>query len=828
MIPILSGVPEAAFRPVPSARRGFHQRYILTYAALLFVAITGLTFGIMELEKREVAIQDTYAVAHSVSAPLAANVELFLGTVDRSLQIAQQAIQDALQNNATDTLALHRALQDVQAHAIEPLQYAALDKDGTLLATSRTATPEILQLNDREYYHFHLNRTEDGLYIGNPIQIRLQSARGVWGIPLSRSLRTKDGALLGVISASVPLSLFKATFEHARLSEHGVVGIAKLDGRLLAAFQTNQMPAQTVADAIDIAADKPQGHQMTAPLPDGQRRLVSWKQVPDKEMIVFTAVTEKQALSLWRAQLLSGALVQGLIWLAVLASAFLLDRNRLRRDREEQTAREIIDAAFAAISDPLLIVDPDCNLTLANRAVRRFKADFKLPCKLYDAVPYLQSNGYDSLIMETKQAKEAMLRDVYFHELDQWFSLSIYPFSKGAVIYMLDVSEHKKTQDQLRQAQKMEMVGQLAGGIAHDFNNLLTVIIGNIDFILEDAAAQPRIAKTAELVLRAAERAGELTASLLAIGRRQALAPTPTDVNALLTDLHMIIRRVLPESIGIEVVPAQDAWRAEIDASQLETAILNLAINARDAMPEGGRLTLETMNHYIDADYAERHGEVTPGPYLLLAVSDTGHGMDLETKERAFDPFFTTKPEGKGTGLGLSMVQGFIKQTGGHIKIYSEPGQGTTIKLYLPRAEQAAVAPPAADDDPGIARGTETILVVEDDPLVQNHVAELVERLGYRLFTAGDADDAMQCLATHRIDLLLTDVTLPGGVNGRKLAERAQAHYPHLRVVFMSGYTRNAIIHHGRLDADVDFLPKPFRIGEMAQIIRRVLDRPAD
>jgi signal transduction histidine kinase/ActR/RegA family two-component response regulator len=382
-------------------------------------------------------------------------------------------------------------------------------------------------------------------------------------------------------------------------------------------------------------------------------------------------------------------------------------------------------------------------------------------------------------------------------------------------------------EEALRQAQKMEAVGQLTGGVAHDFNNLLQVIVGNLEVIRRlvpnDAG---RIQRAAEQALNGARQAGSLTQRLLAFSRRQPLDPRPVDVNSLVGGMSDLLNRSLGETISVETVRAAGLWRVEVDPNALESAILNLAVNARDAMPEGGRLTMETMNAHIDETYAISHAEVVPGQYVAISISDTGVGMDAETIRRAFEPFFTTKPVGKGTGLGLSQVYGFVKQSGGHVKIYSEVNQGTTVKIYLPRLERLSEEYDAQHSMP-VPEGTrdETILVVEDDDNVRAYSVETLRELGYRVIEAQDGPSALHLLERQtRIDLLFTDVVLPGGMTGAQVAARARELYPTLKVLFTTGYARNAIFHHGRLDKGVQLITKPFSFSDLAAKVRDVLD----
>ncbi len=388
-----------------------------------------------------------------------------------------------------------------------------------------------------------------------------------------------------------------------------------------------------------------------------------------------------------------------------------------------------------------------------------------------------------------------------------------------------EIQTREKAESQIRQMQKMEAVGQLTGGIAHDFNNMLAVIISAMNLAQRKLArGEHDIAKFLEAAVDAATRAANLTARLLAFSRQQPLAPQVVDTNRLVTGMSDLLRRALGETIRIETVLAGGLWKTHADPSQIENAILNLAVNARDAMGDDGKLTIETANSHLDDSYAATHAEVKAGQYVMIAVSDTGAGMPADVMERAFEPFFTTKPVNKGTGLGLSQVFGFVKQSGGHVKIYSEPGQGTTIKIYLPRffGAEEAVQPTGRGDNP--AAVTETVLVVEDDARVRASTTDALRELGYTVIHAGSGEEALQKLADNpAVALLFTDIVMPV-MNGRKLAEEALARMPQLKVIFTTGFTRNAVVHNGVLDHDVHFLAKPFTIEQLAAKLRDVLD----
>ena len=399
----------------------------------------------------------------------------------------------------------------------------------------------------------------------------------------------------------------------------------------------------------------------------------------------------------------------------------------------------------------------------------------------------------------------------------------------GFLIGLVDVTARLRAEAMVRQSQKMEAIGHLTGGVAHDFNNLLQIISANLDLAVasDEAQKSPKLGQRLQNAMGAVSRGSRLTGQLLAFARRQALDPRSIDLGRVIRDMSDLLRRTLGEHIEVEAVIAGGLWNTLVDPNQVENAILNLAINARDAMPDGGKLTLEVANAYLDDAYAMAHGEVTPGQYVMLAVSDTGSGMSPEVVGRVFEPFFTTKPEGKGTGLGLAQAYGFVKQSGGHIKIYSEQGHGTTVKIYLPRTRRAQDAADLTDSLPAEG-GNECILVVEDDEGVRTAVVDTLTDLGYSVLKAENAENALKLLeAGARVDLLFTDVVMPGAISTREFTRRAQALYPKLLVLYTSGYTQNAIVHNGRLDDDAFLLSKPYRKDELARKLRSVFSGTA-
>lgn len=389
-----------------------------------------------------------------------------------------------------------------------------------------------------------------------------------------------------------------------------------------------------------------------------------------------------------------------------------------------------------------------------------------------------------------------------------------------------DMTERMKLEQELRQSQKMEAIGQLTGGIAHDYNNLLTVILGNAELLAEALRDNPELHSLAQLTLDAADRSAVLTQRLLAFGRRQTLESQPTDVNELLTDMTDLMMVTVGEQVKIDLRLGADLWTPKFDRGQFETAILNLAVNARDAMPAGGKLTIETANVILDEDYVALNPGAIAGDYVGVNVSDTGMGMQSDVLSRVFEPFFTTKEVGKGTGLGLSMIYGFIKQSGGHVTIYSEPGTGTVVRLYFPRTDAPSIVPSLRQTpDEMLPGGNETILLVEDDPLVRAHTEKQLIALGYRVHTANQGQAALDLIEKElRPDLLFTDVVMPDGMNGQQLADEVHKRLPDLKVLFTSGYTQGTVIRDDNWGHSVNFLGKPFRRAELAAKLRELLD----
>ncbi|MDP2124238.1 MAG: PAS domain S-box protein [Parvibaculum sp.] len=504
------------------------------------------------------------------------------------------------------------------------------------------------------------------------------------------------------------------------------------------------------------------------------------------------------------------------------------DRRRTEREMSDLAAR--LTMILESISDSFFTLDREWRFTYFNKEAERVlgrSAVDLLGKNIWEEFPPTPGRVIRNLCEKAVRENVKQSTETFYEPLGMWLSVTAYPSPEGLAFYFQDVTERRQMQDRLNQSQRLEAVGQLTGGVAHDFNNLLTVIMGNAEILGERLGADSKLHGFAEMTRVAAERGAELTGRLLSFSRQQALEPRHVDLGALIGGIGDMLVRVLGEQIEIETVAAEGLWPAEVDPGQFENAVLNLCINARDAMSEGGRLTIELSNACFAEEDAVAAG-IEAGEYVRVGVSDTGTGMSRDVLDRVFEPFFTTKEVGKGSGLGLSMVYGFVKQSGGQVRIYSEPGEGTSIKLYLPRARAAAETFVPAERDGVFPVGAENILLVEDDEFVRDYVYGQLVALGYRVVAVGNGVDAMAALnQSDKFDLLFTDVVMPGGLNGRQLAEQAQARQPDLKVLFTSGYAESAVVHHGRLDRGVQLLSKPYRRSELAIRIRQVLDAPA-
>jgi signal transduction histidine kinase len=520
----------------------------------------------------------------------------------------------------------------------------------------------------------------------------------------------------------------------------------------------------------------------------------------------------------------------------------LVDIDSLKRSQEQlKESRDFAEAVVETVREPLLILDRDLRVERANRS---FYETFNVLAEetesrfIYD----LGDRQWDIPDLR-KLLEEIIARDTEFHDYELthefprigWRSMLLNArriHREGSSLQKIllaieDVTEHKRLEAQFLQSQKMETVGRLAGGVAHEFNNLLTTIITNAELGTMRLRPDDDLSNNLQQILQTAERGASLTSQLLAFSRRQIVEPKVTDLNEALLNMVKMLRRIIGEDIELVTLPGEDLGRVKVDPGQIGQIIVNLVLNSRDAMTRGGKLTIETASVTLDEGYVTQHVDVTPGEYVILTVTDTGVGMTEEVKAHLFEPFFTTKKVGKGTGLGLATCYGIVKQNGGHIRVESEPGKGTTSSIYFPRVKEEAEALPKRDESGPMPLGKETILLAEDEPSVRNVTAAMLRDLGYTVLEAANGEEALQVAREHagkEIPLLLTDVVMPQ-MSGKTLADQLRGERPNMRVLFISGYTDESITSHGPPDPSTAFLEKPFLSRVLASEVRELLDK---
>jgi PAS domain S-box-containing protein len=780
---------------------------------------------------------------------------------------ALQAVELTLTGigDVLDLLPANLPHRDVEIHQLLALKayymrfvrsYWIVDADGWMTHISDTLPAPRLRLTDRDYFVAHRDGRGPALFIGQPTIGRVT---GLPIIPVSIRRTTPDGSFAGVIAAGIDPAVFEDIFSRLDLQEDGMVELYRSDGTLLASQPPLPAAAMRSFAHTPLFRDHlPRAAAGTyrGPSPiDGMPCIAGFRTVGGFPLVVNVGFNERAVFKEWRSAAIVLVAIAVIVLAIAVALLVILTEQVRRREaaaravvaseesrRRSDAERLHVLARYQTILERLplacIATDRDFRITYWNPAAERIfgyslaevagkhALDTIVPA---EARPVVQERfdavarggvGVDGVNDNTTKDGRTIVCSWHNTPLttpDGAFD--------GLIATAEDITQRTALEEQLRQSQKMEAVGQLTGGVAHDFNNLLQVVLGNAEMMLDDLAKDSPGYPAATMIKTAAERGAELTRHLLAFSRQQPLEPRSFDLAKRVAGMMSLLRRALGETIEVRIRAHGDPPIVVADPAQLENALLNLAVNARDAMPDGGTLVIETGTAVLDADYAARHSEVTPGTYGMVAVTDTGTGMPPEIVARVFEPFFTTKPVGKGTGLGLSMVYGFVKQSGGHVSVYSEVGLGTTIWIYLPLAAAAASGAPAARADDTVATGRETVLVVEDDDLVRAYAAAQLRSLGYTVIEAADGPSALARLAERpTVDLLFTDVVLPGGLNGRQLADKAKAMVPGLKVLYTSGYSEDALMHQGRLDPGVQLLSKPYRKAELARKIRQVLD----
>jgi PAS domain S-box-containing protein len=689
---------------------------------------------------------------------------------------------------------------------------------------------------------------------------------GQWLMPLGRRLPSLDGKFAGAVVATLEPALLHEFYRAVDVGQDGMIWVLHPAGFVLFREPPRAISSEPAPGNPIIARQKgapASGFVRARFEPEGPAYFNAYRLIANPPLLLAVSLSEKQMLAAWRFHAVVAATIVAVFGVLLIFALRMITREiraraevetRIVAQAKQLTAamnkREEADAALRANEArfesimhhaPMMVSlkDPQGRYTFVNQAFCEFTG-IREAALLGKKVTDFDSGEFAALITRDDrtaiESGRAVQREVTTPK-DQGSRTALlvkFPVFDdqgqvtGVGTVMADITDQKRTESQLAQTQRIESIGQLSGGIAHDFNNLLTSILLNADVLA--STLDDKLRPLAESIRMAAERGADLTRRLLAFGRRQMLEPRPTDVKDLLGGMEPLMHRTLGEHIEIRWQHAADLWSATVDPGQLENAVLNLAVNARDAMPNGGKLTIETANTEFDAEQAAAYPEIKAGQFVMIAVGDTGSGMPPEVVARAFEPFFTTKDVGKGTGLGLSMVYGFVKQSGGHARIYSEVGIGTVVRLYLPRSaaatETASLAPAAT---PELPTGNETILFVEDDPMVREHTGRQIVGLGYAVIAAESGVEALTLVDDGYVpDLLFTDVVMPGGINGRQLALRLRKRWPHLRVLYTSGYAHGALTIDGETVPTKYVLGKPYRRRDLAAKLREVLDEPVE
>ena len=845
-------------------RDGHLNSVLFVIGSLLILAfITTAAFTIWESRERELSAAE-HSLSH-LSLTLTETTARTMQNLDLVLRVVQTRIADAnirtpdelrekLSSEATHRLLLDRIQDAAQIDAL-----SIIDNEGRLVNYTRAWPVPALDLSDRDYFIAHRDTPGLGLFVASPAPNR---TTGDWTTFLTRRIDGPNGEFLGLILAVVRIQYFVDFYKAVLPGDEATISLFRRDGMLLArypdfdSFAGRSFGKQPLFTEILAHADSGIIHTPASAF-DGIARIMTPRIVSGFPLIINVTNTNDAILAGWRSRAIFTIILTGMAVGLVILSGVLLARQvnsrvrmtRLQAEQEQsnRAAQQIQDLnatldanlqQLRAITDnlPMLViyVDADRKVRFINRAgelwygrpaeaiLGRNPSELAGRVPLFDTPTLLERLSRGPVRYERKvEHRDGTLRimDV-LNVPDQGPDGRI----RGYYSLRTDITDRKATEEQLRQSQKLEAVGKLTGGVSHDFNNLLQVILGNAELLTEELAGNPRLRALAEMSRTAAERGAQLTHRLLAFGRRQTLEPKAVDTSDLIDSMEGLLRRTLREDVELVLIRGKELWPALVDLSQLESALLNLCINARDAINGSGRVTIETANVEFDQVYCSQNPDVTPGSYVMIAVSDTGIGIPPENLDRVFEPFFTTKDVGKGTGLGLSMVYGFVKQSQGHVRIESEIGRGTTVVLYLPKAEKAAneaAEEPATRFDLG---GSETVLVVEDDSMVRTHVEGQISALGYRVISATGGAEALEIVRKRAdIDLLFTDIIMPGGMDGLELAEAARKIRPRIAVLYTSGYVDTAVPRQSGSGVDGSILHKPYKSIELAQKLRAIL-----
>lgn len=820
----------------PRAQQG---RIAALGGATIALVLGGSAFEI--LERRNEFVAQGARQASNLARALADHADRSIGEVSQALAAVAEPIARIDDLAGADEYMLHQMLRGRLRLVPQVKAAYVLDRNGRAVATSLYFPEQRIDLSDREYFVANRDAPAGGPFVGNLITSRTTGDKFV---TISRRIEGTDRTFRGVIVGGLDPRYFSEIYGSYEIGARGKISLVLAAGNVVARMPFDEAALGGKMHAFETIARPIAANRsaviLDSPGDDGVPRILAARRAEKAPVIAVVALARDEILAPWRRDAFWQAAAALVASAVVLLLTLLVLRHIGRLRRSETHLRErsaLLRSVFESLGEGVVVVDRGGRYAAVNPAAERIlgRSAPELVGQRVGGTALYAPGGHTALAPEDRPlarlargesgtAEYLVQRPDGSEHRRVAITTQKLAGDAGAVAVLRDETDKRKLEELLHRAQRIEALGKLTGGVAHDFNNLLLVIIGSTEALVQSLADRPDLRRHADTAMKAADRAAELTRQLLAFGRRQTLVPTNVDVSQLVGRMAGMLGRVLGANIAVELQLDPAAGAARADAAQIEVAVINLAANARDAMPKGGTLTIATREVVIGNEEAARIPDASPGRYVLIAVSDTGTGMAPEVAERAFEPFFTTKPVGAGTGLGLSSVYGFVTQSGGHIRLESEPGRGTTVRLYLPSADSTA-APAAAATDAPLRRGRgETILLVEDDAAIRAFALERLRALGYNVVEAEDARMALDILtAGAAVDLLFTDILMPGAMNGTELADAARAVRPDLGVLFTSGYADKSLGAGALRDAKV--LSKPYRHAALAAAVAEALQR---
>ena len=823
--------------PAPKGERSIARRAV--WLALAYVVVTaGLLAALLIQLRSEAVVAAKRELSAFAQLTAGHTFEVALG-IEEALKLTEITLSVTAGTGAADEDSIRAMLRDVATNSRALKDILVLDARGRVVYQANGKEDMGLDRSDRPYFVQFQRNPALKFDLGIPVRRRAQSGQEEWFIPATHAWRRSDGTFSGVIVGLMDPKIFDKAWTFDTEIEGLGIALTDADGMLImrrpfaAELMGRSLVDSETKSQLNLRRDA-DTMQVRSPL-DGNLQLLAYRKVAAyPNLLTFVAQPMDVVLAGWHRIVWIVSSVWCLASLGLGGLGLWLARERKVRGALEGRYH----ALFDSIPYPVIVSDQETLSILAfNSAAAQHYGWPTVGAYLPEDFAVLAAKRQEFSRTAATVFRDQRHRNKDGNPIDVEMAVRLidYDGRRAALTVAVDVSDRlqaerarQAAEDQLRQSQKMDVLGQLTGGIAHDFNNILMVIIDNVEALTEKENVDPETSRHLTRIGDSAQRAEELTRQMLAFSRKQPLRPRPTNVNDLVVETGKLLRRTLGEQIEIDSVLSDELWTVEIDRAQFESALVQVCVNARDAMPTGGRLLVETQNLTLGADDPLPTAGLVPGAYVMIVVSDTGGGIPAQDLDKVFEPFFTTKDGGKGSGLGLSMVYGFIKQSNGHVAVASEIGQGTSFKLYLPRYD-GAPDEAAVRKSPQAVGGTERVLVVEDDAQVRTSVVRQLQSLGYDVSQAVDGSAGVASFesASSPYDLLLTDVVMPGPLNGKALADEVARRWPSTRIVFMSGYTDNALVNRGHIDPDVRLLNKPFRKIDLAQMIRRALDSVA-